>query len=68
MKSDELKEMVRGLVILAGKSEARRLLVVAGISPYTANSLTRGVYASGIGPLVGRAIREAVEAFKAQAS
>lgn len=56
------------LARLLGKGEARRLLVVEGVSPHTADKVINGRYASEIGTLVGAAIKRALEAAKKQAS
>lgn len=68
MSNSDLLKAVADMVERVGKSEARRLLVVAGISPHTANTMTRGKYTAEIKLLVRRAILEAVEASKQEAS
>lgn len=68
MKNTNLKRAVLDLGQRIGKSEARRLLVVAGASPHTADKLLRGVYPSEIGHLLGDAIGRAIEAAKVKAS
>ena len=65
MKKTDLKKAVLDLSKRIGKSEALRLLVVAGASPHTAEKLLRGVYPSQIGHLLGDAIGRALEAEKA---
>lgn len=64
MSDKDLKEEVQALARLLGKSEARRRLVVEGVSPHTADKLMRGVYPSEIGVLLGSAIRKVLEAAK----
>ncbi len=49
-------------------SEARRLLVTAGISPSTADKLLYGTYEHKVGPLAAAAIQRAYRAFKRAAA
>lgn len=68
MCNGDLLKVVKSMQTRVGRGEALRLLVVAGISPHTALRLCSGRYLSKIGVLVARAIREADEASKSQAS
>ena len=68
MKAQGAKQAAMDLAKRVGKPEARRLLVVAGISPHTADKLISGRYTSEVGLLVGAAINRAVEAAKQLAS
>lgn len=43
-----------------GIKEARKLFVIAGASPSVADKLSRGVYPSEVGTLLGRAIDDAI--------
>lgn len=62
------KKNVKDMAKRVGKSEAKRQLVVAGVSTSTADKLIRDVYPSEVGPLLGAAIQRAIEASKQQAS
>jgi hypothetical protein len=68
MTSNDLKKLIRDMAIRVGRTEALRLLVVAGVSPHTADRLSRDAYQSQIGNLLGKAIKEAVKASKREAS
>lgn len=68
MSSNELKRKTIEFAKRVGKPEARRLLVVAGISPHTADKIIGGRYPSEIGILLGAAIQRVIEASKQAAS
>lgn len=68
MNDKDLKQAVLELAQKIGKSEARRLLVLEGISPHTADKVLRGCYESEIGALVEGAIQRAIAASKEKAS
>lgn len=68
MANKNLKKDIADLAKRVGKPEARRLLVVAGISPHTADKLIGERYPSEVGILVGAAIQRAIEASKQEAS
>lgn len=68
MSRKDPKEEALELANQVGKPEARRLLVVAGISPHTADKLISGRYTSEVGLLVGAAIQRAIEAAKSGAA
>lgn len=68
MLNTGLKAQVKAWATQIGKSEARRLLVVAGVSPHTADKLIGGRYPSEVGLLMGAAIERAIEASKQAAS
>lgn len=65
------KDMKKAVVMWAeqvGKPEARRHLVVAGISPHTADKLVGNRYPSELGILMCAAVERAMRASKQQAS
>ncbi len=68
MSSNDLKKTAIEIAKRLGKGEARRLLVVEGVSPHTADKIIGGRYQSEIGALVGAAIKRAFEASKVKAS
>lgn len=57
--------MAVDLAARIGKSEARRRLVVEGVSPHTADKIIGSRYPSEIGVLLGAAIQRAIEVSKA---
>ena len=68
MSNMELKAAVEDLAKKLGKPEARRLLVIEGLSPHTADKIMGGRYQSEMGPLVRDAIRRAIVAADKAAS
>lgn len=62
------KKLVKELSAQVGRPEAKRLLVVEGVSISTADKLVRDVYKNEVGLLIQAAILKAVEASKKQAS
>lgn len=67
MKIDP-RESVLELVALVGRSEARTLLVLEGVSPHTADKLTAGKYPSRVGKLMGDAIERVLSSVRVRVS
>lgn len=64
MRNQDPKDIVRQLEALVGKRAARRLMVVEGLSPSTADKLLRECYPSEVGALLGDALERALNAAK----
>lgn len=61
MSDKDLKRMAEEFANKVGKPEARKLLVLEGISPHTADKIISGRYPSEIGDLLGAAIKRVLK-------
>ncbi len=62
MADKDLKKMAEQFALKVGKPMARKLLVLEGVSPHTADKIISGRYPSEIGELLGNAIKRVVKA------
>lgn len=68
MDDKALKKTLKTLVKKVGIVEARRLLVIAGVSPSTADKLVGNRYPSEVGRLLGATITRVATEAGAQAA
>lgn len=61
MLSKDLKKMAEEFAKRVGKPRARKLLVLEGVSPHTADKIISGRYPSEIGELLGAAIERVLK-------